>query len=46
MWQADTSIGVDLNESNLAGAGNVIMSRSLDKLKTYFNYQSAYGHQT
>ena len=44
--QAGTSTGFDLNETYQAGAGDVIMSRSRDKLKTYLHYQSAYGHQT
>ena len=46
IWQADTSIGFDSNEYNQAGTGDVIMSRSLDKLKTYLHYQRAYGHQS
>ena len=29
-----------------AGGRDVITSRSHHKLKTYLNYQSAYGHQT
>ena len=44
--QAGTSTGVDSNETNQAGAGQVITSRSRDKQKTYFHYQSAHGHQT
>ena len=35
----------DSNDSNQEGAGAVIMSKSRDKLKTYLNYQSVYGHQ-
>ena len=37
---------VDLNEASQAGVGDVITSRSRDKLKTYLHYQSVYGHQT
>ena len=43
--QAGTSIGFDSNETNQAGAGDVITSRSRDKLKHLLN-QSVYGHQT
>ena len=46
IWQAGTPTGFDSNETNQAGAGDVITSRSHEKLKTYFHYQSAYGHQT
>ena len=46
IWQAGTSGGVDSNETNQAGAGDAIMSRLVDKLKTYIYYQGAYGHQT
>ena len=46
IWQAGTLTGFDSNETNQAGAGDVITSRSHEKLKTYFHYQSAYGHQT
>ena len=45
-WQAGTSAGFDSNETNQGGAGDAITSRSLDKLKTYFQPQNAYGHQT
>ena len=39
--------GFDSNETTQADAGDVITSRSRDKLKTlYLNYESAYGHQT
>ena len=34
MWQADTSTGVESSETNQAGAGDVITSKSLDKLNT------------
>ena len=44
IWQAGTSTGVDSNETNQAGAGQVITSRSRDK--KHFHYQSAHGHQT
>ena len=44
--QVGTSTGFSSNETNHAGAGDVITSRSRDKLKTYLHYQSAYGHQT
>ena len=47
IWQACTSTGVYSNETNQAGAGDVITSRSHDKLKIlYLHYQGAYGHQT
>ena len=46
IWQAGTSTGFDSNKTNQAGTGDVITSRSRDKLKTYLHYQSAYGHQT
>ena len=46
MWQLSRSTEFDSNETNQAGAGDEIMSRSRDKLKTYLHYQSAYGHQT
>ena len=47
IWQASTYRGFNLNETN-ADAGDVITLRSHDKLKTYFDYQSAYSysHQT
>ena len=41
-----TSIELDPNETNQAGAGDAITSGSRQKLKTYLHYQSAYGHQT
>ena len=45
--QAGTSREVDSNEINQAGAGDVITSRSHDKIKTlYLHYQSVSGHQT
>ena len=45
--QAGTSRRLDWNEANQAGAGDVIMSRSLDKLKTlYLHSQSANCHET
>ena len=31
---------------NQAGTGDIITPRSRDKLKTYFQYQSAYDHQS
>ena len=34
------------NETNQAGTTDDILSKSRDKLKTYFLYQSLYGHQT
>ena len=40
------STGFDSNETNQAGAGNVIPLGSRDKLKTCLHYQSAYVHQT
>ena len=41
-WQAGASRGVDLNETNQPGAGDVITSRLRDKLKTFcLHYQSA-----
>ena len=46
-WQAVASIGFDSNDTNQAGAGDFITSRSRDKLKAlYLYYQSAYGYQT
>ena len=36
IWQADTSTGFDSNETNQAGAGDLIMSRSREKLKTLY----------
>ena len=36
-FQASTSRGVDSNETNQAGAGNVITSRSSDKLYHYIS---------
>ena len=44
--QTGTSREGDLNETSQADVGDVITSRSRDKLKTYIHYQSAYGHQT
>ena len=35
IWQAGTSTGFDSNKTNQAGPGDVIMSRSSNKLKTY-----------
>ena len=46
IWQTGTSIRFDSNQTNLAGAGDIITLKSRDKLKTYLDYQSAYGHQT
>ena len=47
IWQGWTSTGFDSEETNQAGAGEVITSRSNDKLNTlYLHYMSAYGHQT
>ena len=44
--QADTSRGINSNNTYQAIAGDVITSESRDKLKTYFHYQSVFGHQT
>ena len=45
--QVHTSRGGDLNETNQAGSGDVIRSRSRDKIKAlYLHYHSAYGHET
>ena len=44
IWQTGTARGVDSNETNQAGAGEVTLSRSCDKLKTYLQYQSVHGH--
>ena len=45
--QAGTSTEFDSNETNQAGAGDVIRSRSCEKLKTlYLHYQSACSHIT
>ena len=42
-----TSAGFDSNETNQTGAGDIITSRSCDKLKAlYVLYQSVYSHQT
>ena len=42
-----TSAGFDSNEIIQTGAGDVITSRSCDKLKAlYLHYQGAHGHQT
>ena len=46
IWQAGTSRGVDSNETNQAASGDVTMSRSRNKLKSYLYYHSAYDHQT
>ena len=47
IWQAGTSTEFDSNEINQAGAGDVISSRSRDKLNTlYLLYQSTHDHQT
>ena len=46
IWQVGISTGFDSNKTNQVVAGDVITSRSRDKLKTYLHYQSAYGHQT
>ena len=41
IWQAGASPGFDSNETNQAGAGDVITSRSRGKLKIlYLHYQS------
>ena len=42
IWQTDTEVHSD--ETNQAGAGDAISSRSCDKLKKYLHYQSGYGH--
>ena len=45
--QVRTSRGGDSNETNQAGSGDVIRSRSRDKIKAlYLHYHSAYGHET
>ena len=44
-WQVGTSTRLGSNGANQAGAGDVITSRSHDKLKTYLSYQSTYGDQ-
>ena len=46
IWLACTSRGVDSNETNQAGAGEVIMPRSYNKQKLYLHYQSTYDHHT
>ena len=46
IWQAGSSTGFDSNETNQAGAGEVITSISCDKLKAYLHSQSAYENQT
>ena len=46
IWQVTTSRGVDSNEIYQLRAGDVIMSRSHDKLKLwYLLYHNTYGHQ-
>ena len=46
-FETGTSRGDDSNGTSQAGARDVIISRSRDKLKTlYLHYQSAYDHQT
>ena len=42
--QASKSREGDSNETKQTGAGDIITSKSLDKL--YLHYGSAYGHQT
>ena len=37
IWQAGTSTGFDSNETNQAGAADVITSVSRDRLKTYLD---------
>ena len=45
--QVHTSRGIGSNETSQAGAGDVITSRSLDKLKPlYLYYHSTFGHPT
>ena len=47
IWQAGTSRGVDSNETNQPDVGDVIPSRSRNKLKTLYHHcQSSYGQQT
>ena len=46
IWQAGTSRGVDSNDTNSAGAGDVSTPWSRDKLKAYLHYQSSHSHQT
>ena len=47
IWQADAPTAFDSNETNPTGGGDVIMSRSRDKLKSLnLHYHNAYGHQT
>ena len=46
MRQAGTSKGFDSKKTNRADAGDVITSRSRDKIKTYLHHQSAYNRQT
>ena len=46
-WQAGTSGGVDTNETNEAGSGDITTPRSCVKLKKLFaHYQRAYSDQT
>ena len=45
--QEGTFTGFDSNETNQAGAGDIITSTASDRLKSsYAYYHSAYGHQT
>ena len=47
IWHGDTFGGVNSNVANQADAGDVITSRSRDKLKPlYLHYYSAYGHHS
>ena len=46
MWQAGTSRGADLNETNQVVGGDAITSRLRDKLKAWYLYhQSVFGDQ-
>ena len=47
IWQAGTSTRFDSIETNQAGAGDVITSRSRDKVKALcLHYHTGYDHQT
>ena len=39
IWQAGTPREIDSNETNQAGADDIITSRSYDQLKTYIHYE-------
>ena len=47
IWQAGTSTGFESDETNQAGAGDVITLRLHDKLQAlYLHCHSSYDHQS